>query len=86
MTTYSSDFSAVGGIKEPPFALTAAEARAFVASFPHWYQRIYLGNGVYTMEGRGFHEEVWAQFEKALPPNLSDRSVLDVGTNAGYFA
>jgi tRNA (mo5U34)-methyltransferase len=74
------------GVQEPPFALSASEARAFVASFPFWYHNIYLGNGVYTMSGRGYHEDVWAKFRKVIPQSLGGYSVLDVGTNAGYFA
>jgi tRNA (mo5U34)-methyltransferase len=71
---------------EPPFALSAEEAAVFIASFPSWYHNIYLGNGIYTMKSRAFHQDIWAQFEKALPSSLSNYSVLDVGTNAGYFA
>lgn len=71
---------------EPPFPLPAEEAHGFLASFPHWYHRIYIGNGIYTLGGRGYHEEVWSSFAKALPPSLTGLSVLDVGTNAGYFA
>lgn len=72
--------------QEPSTSLSIDERRAFVASFPHWYQRIYLGGGVWTMGGRGFHEEVWERFASALPADLAGRSVLDLGTNAGYFA
>ncbi|MEO8481228.1 MAG: class I SAM-dependent methyltransferase [Acidobacteriota bacterium] len=74
------------GLVEPPKALGREESLSLVASFPSWYHRIYLGNGVWTLPGRGFHEDVWAQFSKALPPDLGGRSVLDVGCNAGYFA
>ena len=73
-------------IKEPKFPPTPDESHALIERFPHWYHRIYLGNGVYTLGGRGFHEDVWACFESALPPTMSGLSVLDVGTNAGYFA
>jgi tRNA (mo5U34)-methyltransferase len=73
-------------LTEPPHALPAAEGRALVASFPHWYQRIYLGEGVWTLPGRGFHEDVWERFSRVLPATLDGRSVLDVGSNAGYFA
>jgi len=73
---------------EPPYPMPAPDARAWVKSFRFWYHNIYLGNGVYTM-GDGaaqHHERVWQCFEKALPRSLAGLSVLDVGTNAGYFA
>jgi tRNA (mo5U34)-methyltransferase len=73
-------------VVEPPKPLGREQSLALVASFPAWYHRIYLGDGVWTLPGRGFHEDVWAQFSKALPGDLGGRSVLDVGCNAGYFA
>ncbi len=71
---------------EPPYPLSPAESKAFIESFPSWYQRVYLGNDVYTMPERVHHEEVWDRFAKAFPTRLSGVSVLDVGCNAGYFA
>src|SRR5688572_12121084 len=41
---------------EPPNALSREESIALVESFPFWYQRIYLGNGVYTLPQRAYHE------------------------------
>ena len=84
--TASSVSSAISSVKEPPFPLSDAEGRAFIARFPHWYQNIYLGNGLSTLSGRAHHEDVWALYEKVLPASLSGLSVLDVATNAGYFA
>jgi tRNA (mo5U34)-methyltransferase len=71
---------------EPPNAPSPEEAVAFVKSFPYWYHRIYLGNGIFTMERPGHHEGVWAQLEAAFPSDLGGASVLDVGSNAGYFS
>jgi tRNA (mo5U34)-methyltransferase len=73
-------------LHEPPCPLP--DARAWVKSFRFWYHNIYLGNGVYTMgDGAAQHHElVWQRFEKTLPPSFVGLSVLDVGTNAGYFA
>jgi tRNA (mo5U34)-methyltransferase len=71
-------------LHEPPFP--PPDARAWVKSFSFWYHRIYLGNGVYTMEAGQHHELVWERFEKALPQSFAGLSALDVGTNAGYFA
>jgi tRNA (mo5U34)-methyltransferase len=72
--------------QEPPYPLSPAESKAFIESFPSWYQRVYLGNDVYTIAGRAHHEDVWDRFAKAFPTRLSGVSVLDVGCNAGYFA
>ena len=69
-----------------PSAASPDEARAFIARFPHWYQNIHLGSGIYTIGKLTHHELVWAEFERALPANLGGASVLDIGTNAGYFA
>jgi tRNA (mo5U34)-methyltransferase len=52
----------------------------------YWYQRIDIGNGIYTMEvGPAFHEMVWEKFSKVFPKNMKGVTVLDIGTNAGYF-
>jgi tRNA (mo5U34)-methyltransferase len=72
-------------LHEPPFPLP--DARAWVSSYKFWYHRIYLGGGVYTIEGHAAHHElVWQHFAKSLPQSFAGLSVLDVGTNAGYFA
>jgi tRNA (mo5U34)-methyltransferase len=73
-------------VREPPSRLSIEERRAIVASFPFWYQRIYLGDGVWTRAGRALHEQVWDRAARALPADLAGRSVLDVGSNAGYFS
>jgi tRNA (mo5U34)-methyltransferase len=82
----SSVSSTAPGLKEPPFPLSDAEARAFIARSGYWYQNLYLGNGIWTMAGRAHHEDVWALFDKVLPASFGGLSVLDVATNAGYFA
>lgn len=74
------------GITEPKFPRSPGETRAFIESFPFWYHRIYLGGGIYTIGGRGHHEEVWDRFAKAAPASFNGASFLDIGTNAGYFA
>src|SRR5712691_12455304 len=70
---------------EPPNAPPRDALLAFIQSFPYWYQRIYLGQGMYTMPPGGFHERVWSHAKAAFPEELRDASVLDVGSNAGYF-
>ncbi len=59
---------------------------AIVKSFPFWYQRIYLGQGVYTLDEPAHHEGVWQRLQASFPTDLKGASVLDVGTNAGFFA
>jgi len=71
---------------EPPNAPGRDELIAAVRSFPYWYQRIYLGHGVYTLDQPAHHEGIWKLIERAIPADLRGASVLDVGTNAGYFA
>lgn len=71
---------------EPPRAPSREEAEAFVKAQAFWYHRIYLGNGVYTMPDTAYHELVWQRFRPAFPANLRGASVLDVGSNAGFFS
>lgn len=71
---------------DPPTDIDSAELQKQVDSFPYWYQRIYLGNNVYTLPEKAFHEGVWARLLMAYPANLMGASVLDVGCNAGYFS
>lgn len=71
---------------EPPHALGHDELIALVNSFPYWYQRIYLGRNVYTLPHPAYHEGVWERLQPALPEDLQGAAVLDIGTNAGFFA
>jgi tRNA (mo5U34)-methyltransferase len=74
---------------EPPAAPSREELTDLVHSLHWWYQRIYLGHGIYSLETGGhpaYHEVVWDRFKLAFPDELRGASVLDVGCNAGYFA
>ncbi len=71
---------------EPSHDLDREELVKSVQSFPHWYQRIYLGKGVYTYDKPAHHEVVWSRLRPIFPDNLQNASVLDVGCNAGYFS
>lgn len=71
---------------EPPDPPSREELRALVQSFPYWYQRIYLGRGIYTLDRTAHHEKVWERVRKTFPSDLGGASVLDVGANAGYFS
>ncbi len=70
---------------EPPNPPSRDELIRLVRSFPYWYQRIYLGRGVYTLDSTALHEMVWQQFASMVPNGFQGASVLDVGTNAGHF-
>lgn len=70
---------------EPPNAPSRESLVALVESFSYWYQRIYLGQGVYTLGSPTLHNRVWQLLEPMLPNGLDGASVLDVGANAGYF-
>ena len=71
---------------EPPHAPSREEALAFIQSQAYWYHRIYLGNDIYIMPDTGYHELVWQRFRPAFPADLHGASVLDVGSNAGFFS
>ncbi|MBU6281770.1 DUF1698 domain-containing protein [bacterium] len=73
---------------EPPRPRPAGELRARADGLAPWYQRVYLGSGVHTLEWphAAHHETVWAALEPALPADLRGLSVLDVGANAGWFS
>lgn len=70
---------------EPPDPPDRESLIALVNSFPYWYQRIYLGRGVYTLPTLQLHNYVWQATEALLSEGFKGANVLDVGTNAGYF-
>ena len=70
---------------EPPALPDRESLIALVDSFPYWYQRIYLGQGVYTLPALQLHNYVWQKIETMLPDGFKGASILDVGANAGYF-
>jgi len=73
---------------EPEDPWPADRLRERVDALAPWYQRVYLGSGVHTLEWphAAHHETVWAALEPSLPAELGALSVLDVGSNAGWFA
>jgi tRNA (mo5U34)-methyltransferase len=84
--TTSTSFDAALWPGEPPHAPSREEALAFIQSQTYWYHRIYVGNGLYTMPKAPYHELVWQRFRPAFPADLRGASVLDVGSNAGFFS
>ena len=73
---------------EPEAPWPADRLRERVDALAPWYQRVYLGSGVHTLDWphAAHHETVWAALEPSLPADLGALSVLDVGSNAGWFA
>ena len=57
-----------------------------------WFHRIDLGGGVYTKTETVMGEPVdhplapWQTIQKLLPRDLSNKTLLDVGCNAGFYA
>jgi tRNA (mo5U34)-methyltransferase len=70
----------------PP--MTQDEIRRRVLELGEWFHNLDLG-GVKTAPDHllGDYPAVkWRAFEQALPRDLRDRTVLDIGCNAGYYS
>ncbi|MBI5033446.1 MAG: DUF1698 domain-containing protein [Chloroflexi bacterium] len=86
VTKEESASKQLGSLAEPPNALSREETLSLIRSFPFWYHRIYVGNGIYTLDNPALHEVVWQKLCPSLPRALDGMSVLDVGCNAGFFS
>lgn len=65
------------------------QLRRRVDALGPWFHNIDLGGGVWTAPGHflGDYPAVkWRRFCHALPPDLSGRTVLDIGCNGGFHA
>jgi len=52
-----------------------------------WFHCVDLGRGINTMEERVPHlQNLWDRISKYIPNDLSGKSVLDIGCNAGFFS
>jgi tRNA (mo5U34)-methyltransferase len=69
---------------------TEAEAlREQVTLLEPWFQNIDLGHGIFTAPDHflgDYPASKFAGFEHALPQDLSGKSVLDIGCNAGFYS
>jgi tRNA (mo5U34)-methyltransferase len=68
--------------------LTKAQIRARAESLGDWFHNIDL-DGVPTAPNHFLNDYPnvkWRRFEHAIPADLSGRTVLDIGCNAGFYA
>jgi tRNA (mo5U34)-methyltransferase len=68
--------------------LSQAEIRARAAALGDWFHNIDL-DGVPTAPDHFLNDYPnvkWRQFRHAIPEDLSGRTVLDIGCNAGFYA
>jgi tRNA (mo5U34)-methyltransferase len=72
--------------------MTREEILAELKRLQPWFHRIDLGDGLYTKTESVMGEPVdhpygpWQTIQKILPRDLSGKTVLDVGCNAGFYA
>jgi tRNA (mo5U34)-methyltransferase len=72
--------------------MTREEILAELKRLEPWFHRIDLGNGLYTKTESVMGEPVdhplgpWQTIQKILPSDLSGKTLLDVGCNAGFYA
>lgn len=63
--------------------------RRRVAELGPWFHDLDLGHGVRTAPDHplgDFLGEMWQQIERYVPADLSGRTVLDIGCNAGFYS
>lgn len=69
-------------------ALTKAQIRARAAALGDWFHNIDL-DGVATAPNHFLNDYPnvkWRRFQHAIPADLTGRTVLDIGCNAGFYA
>jgi len=69
-------------------AYTQEQIRARVADLGQWFHNLDL-NGVPTAPEHFLHDypaTKWRRFAHAVPADLTGRTVLDIGCNAGFYA
>ena len=71
---------------EPPQTRSRESLEVFVKSFPELVSSYLSEAGVCTPPDRRLHNYVWDWLVQHIPlEGFHGRSVLDVGTNAGFF-
>jgi tRNA (mo5U34)-methyltransferase len=72
--------------------MTREEILSELKRLEPWFHRIDLGGGIYTKTETVMGEPVdhplgpWQTIQRLLPADLSGKSVLDVGCNAGFYS
>ena len=69
--------------------LGSATLRARVAALAPWFHNIDLGEGITTAPDHflgDYPANKFSRFGHVLPANLSGKSVLDIGCNAGFYS
>ncbi len=72
--------------------MTREEILSELKRLEPWFHRIDLGAGLFTKTESVMGEPVdhplgpWQTIQKLLPPDLSGKTLLDVGCNAGFYA
>jgi tRNA (mo5U34)-methyltransferase len=72
--------------------MTREEILSELKRLEPWFHRIDLGDGLYTKTESVMGEPVdhplgpWQTIQKLLPRDLSDKTLLDVGCNGGFYA
>ncbi len=68
---------------------THEETERQMRSFGWWYQHFEFPNGIHTGNGKepGYDAQArWSLIEPYVPKDLSGKTVLDLGGNAGFFS
>jgi tRNA (mo5U34)-methyltransferase len=72
--------------------MTPDEIRKGVQELGPWFHFLHLGNGIVTKDASVGSEpldhpcKTWEKVRAAIPADLSGKSVLDVGCNAGFYS
>lgn len=72
--------------------MTREEIQTELKRLEPWFHRINLGDGLYTKTASVMGEPVdhpngpWQTIQRLIPPDLSGKTVLDVGCNAGFYS
>src|SRR5437660_5830246 len=72
--------------------MTPDEIRKGVEELRPWFHYLDLGSGIVTKDASAGSEPVdhprktWEKVKAAIPHDMSGKSVLDVGCNAGFYS